>query len=320
MNRILLAGAMALTVLAPAVQAQNRTPRPSRPKPQKPVEIPPAVVVLQVDTTPGDSTRTIIQRDFDFGDRIQPLFLDSATLAEIWQPGARRINFAPLAQTRATLVVRARPTSAGLHVELFDVARGVLRQEDYFRVPKLLPANRLTMARDSLSELLGRKAAALAEALAADSATRDSLERAAAKTVPMKTTRDRANARRAQTARDSISRELDRHATADELLRASAERLPNLSLPTVYATLELFEELGLVRRVAVEAGPALWDPRVDPHQHFACRSCGRVIDLDVPARAGTAIAVARAAGHAPDSAQVVVVGLCRDCAGGPADV
>ena len=115
-------------------------------------------------------------------------------------------------------------------------------------------------------------------------------------------------------------RELDRHATADELLRASVERLPNLSLPTVYATLELFEELGLVRRVAVEAGPALWDPRVDPHQHFACRSCGRVIDLDVPARAGTAIAVARAAGHAPDSAQVVVVGLCRDCAGGPADV
>jgi len=219
MNRILLAGAMALTVLAPAVQAQNRTPRPSRPKPQQPVEIPPAVVVLQVDTTPGDSTRTIIQRDFDFGDRIQPLFLDSATLAEIWQPGARRINFAPLAQTRATLVVRARPTSAGLHVELFDVARGVLRQEDYFRVPKLLPANRLTMARDSLSELLGRKAAALAEALAADSATRDSLERAAAKTVPMKTTRDRANARRAQTARDSISRELDRHAV---ILRANA--------------------------------------------------------------------------------------------------
>ena len=36
-------------------------------------------------------------------------------------------------------------------------------------------------------------------------------------------------------------RELDRHATADELLRASVERLPNLSLPTVYATLELFD-------------------------------------------------------------------------------
>jgi len=219
MNRILLAGAMALAVLAPAVHAQNRTPRPGRPKPQQPVEIPPAVVVLQVDTTAGDSTRTIIQRDFDYGDRIQPLFLDSVTLAEIWQPGARRINFAPLAQTRANFVVRARPTTAGLHVEVFDVARGVLRQEDYFRLPKVPPTNRLTVVRDSLNEILGRKAAGLSETLAADSATRDSLERQAAKPVPMKTTRDRANARRAQATRDSISRELDRHAV---ILRANA--------------------------------------------------------------------------------------------------
>jgi len=115
-------------------------------------------------------------------------------------------------------------------------------------------------------------------------------------------------------------RELNRHATADELLRTAEERLPKLSLPTVYATLELLEELGLVRRVPMGSGPVLWDPRHDPHQHFACRGCGRVVDLDAPARAATAMAAARAAGHAPDSAQVVVLGLCRDCARGNADV
>src|SRR5438270_13740283 len=82
--------------------------------------------------------------------------------------------------------------------------------------------------------------------------------------------------------------ELDRHATADELLRATTERLPHLSLPTVYATLELFEELGLVHRVPVGSGPVLWDPRPDPHQHFACRNCGRVVALEAPVRADTA--------------------------------
>jgi len=46
-------------------------------------------------------------------------------------------------------------------------------------------------------------------------------------------------------------RELDRHVTADEVLAAVARRLPNVSLPTVYSTLELFEELGLVHRVGV---------------------------------------------------------------------
>src|SRR5919202_5850390 len=95
-------------------------------------------------------------------------------------------------------------------------------------------------------------------------------------------------------------RELDRHATADELLRATADRLPNLSLPTVYATLELFEDLGVVRRVAAGNGAVLWDPRPTEHQHFACRRCGRVLDLDVRMRPTGALDAARAAGHAPD--------------------
>ena len=109
-------------------------------------------------------------------------------------------------------------------------------------------------------------------------------------------------------------RELDRHATADELLRTTEEHLPNLSLPTVYSTLELFEQLGIVRRVASGPGPVLWDPRPDEHQHFACRRCGRVVDLDVRVRAAAAIEAARAAGHSPDGAQVLVVGLCDACA------
>src|SRR6476619_7233678 len=134
-GRKLLVGAVALLTLAPAMHAQVRNQAPARPTPQRAIDVPPAVVVLQIDTTAGDSTRTIIQRDFDYGDRIQPLILDSVTMADIWKPGDRRINFAPLAQTRANFVVRVRPTSSGLHVEVIDLPRGRLRQEDYFRLP-----------------------------------------------------------------------------------------------------------------------------------------------------------------------------------------
>src|SRR5689334_18643148 len=187
MNRILLAGALALAAFAPVLHAQvKKTPRPrARPAPQPPpqAEVPPAVVVLEVDTTAGDSTRIIIQRDFDYGDRIQPLILDDATLGDIWQPGGRRINFAPLAQTRANFVVRGRPTTAGLHVELFELPSGRLRQEDYFRLPKLPPANRLELARDSLNDILARKNQTTTDRLAADSATRDSLALAARKVM-----------------------------------------------------------------------------------------------------------------------------------------
>jgi Fur family ferric uptake transcriptional regulator/Fur family peroxide stress response transcriptional regulator len=111
-----------------------------------------------------------------------------------------------------------------------------------------------------------------------------------------------------------VVRELDGHVTAEELQRAAADRLPALSLPTVYATLELFEALGLVRRVAA-AGVTRFDSRTDDHAHLACRRCGRVEDLDVPLDRRSPEAAARRAGFAAERAETTVVGLCRACAG-----
>jgi Fe2+ or Zn2+ uptake regulation protein len=113
-----------------------------------------------------------------------------------------------------------------------------------------------------------------------------------------------------------VLRGADRHLTAEELLDEVAGKLPGVSLPTVYATLELFEELGLVRRVATEAGPALFDSRTDEHQHVVCRSCGRVQDLETPVDDDRARHAARAAGFEPEHTDVVLVGLCADCRDG----
>src|SRR4051794_38019017 len=98
-------------------------------------------------------------------------------------------------------------------------------------------------------------------------------------------------------------RELDRHVTAEEVLVKVSERLPNASLPTVYSTLELFERLGMVRRVPAGGGATLYDPRPEPHQHLACRRCGRVEDLDVDADADRALRAARRRGFHPDGAE-----------------
>src|SRR3954471_12884859 len=77
-----------------------------------------------------------------------------------------------------------------------------------------------------------------------------------------------------------VLRELGRHATAEEVLRAASPRLPQLSLPTVYATLDLLAELALVRRLAPHAGAVLYDPSPEEHAHAVCRRCGSVTDLD----------------------------------------
>jgi Fe2+ or Zn2+ uptake regulation protein len=111
-----------------------------------------------------------------------------------------------------------------------------------------------------------------------------------------------------------VLRSRDRHLTAEEAMRELGQQLPNVSVPTVYATLELFEELGLIRRVAMEgSGPALFDSRTDDHNHVACRRCGRVEDIEVPVDDTRVRSAARAAGYEPEHTDVVVVGLCRDC-------
>ena len=109
-------------------------------------------------------------------------------------------------------------------------------------------------------------------------------------------------------------RELNTHVTAEQVLTAVSERLPGVSLPTVYATLELLEELGSVRRVSVRGGAVLYDPEVLPHHHLVCTGCGSVTDIGAAIEhEEAALAAARAAGFEPERADTVVRGLCSTC-------
>jgi Fe2+ or Zn2+ uptake regulation protein len=105
-----------------------------------------------------------------------------------------------------------------------------------------------------------------------------------------------------------------RHATADEIGRAVRAQLPGTSTPTVYATLELLVELGLVRRIDTGVGAALYDGGTDPHQHMVCRCCGQVEDLDGQLDTDRVLSAAGAAGFSPEGAELVVSGRCARCA------
>jgi Fe2+ or Zn2+ uptake regulation protein len=82
----------------------------------------------------------------------------------------------------------------------------------------------------------------------------------------------------------------------------------------VYATLELLEDVGLVRRFGTGNGAVLFDSRVDPHAHTVCRRCGATSDLDGEQPSAQVAARAAEVGFVPDHTQVVVWGLCGRCA------
>src|SRR5437763_15155901 len=104
-----------------------------------------------------------------------------------------------------------------------------------------------------------------------------------------------------------------RHATAEEIHRAVHDELPGMATPTVYATLDLLVELGLARRIDTGTA-ALYDARLDPHQHAVCRRCGRVQDVDGRISAGALMRAAQDAGFEPRGAELIITGLCAECA------
>ena len=106
--------------------------------------------------------------------------------------------------------------------------------------------------------------------------------------------------------------ELDRHVTAEELLESVSQRLPSVSLPTIYATLELLEELGMVRRVQ-RAGTTLFDPRTDLHHHLVCSICGSIEDIDSELETRPLERAAGKHGFAPERIEAVVHGRCARC-------
>jgi Fur family peroxide stress response transcriptional regulator len=96
------------------------------------------------------------------------------------------------------------------------------------------------------------------------------------------------------------------HVTAEHV----HNELPSLSFGTIYSTLELLEELGLVRRVTTLEGTAVYDSQTDPHGHALCRRCGRLFDLEP----GAVKTPAAPSGFRVEQAEVQLVGLCADCA------
>jgi Fur family transcriptional regulator, peroxide stress response regulator len=79
-----------------------------------------------------------------------------------------------------------------------------------------------------------------------------------------------------------IFRELvaaEEHPDAESLFRAVQERMPTVSLDTVYRTLWMLHDLGLVTRLGPRRDGVRFDANLDQHHHYVCVRCGLVRDF-----------------------------------------
>lgn len=130
----------------------------------------------------------------------------------------------------------------------------------------------------------------------------------------------RASGHRLTPQRELVLRAVEElgHATPDEIFQHVRRSSSAVNLSTVYRTLELLDELGLIRHAHLsDRAPTYHSARGHEHAHFVCRGCHEVFSIDREDIEAALGPLAQRQGFTPDYGHLTVFGRCRSC--GPAD-
>jgi Fur family ferric uptake transcriptional regulator len=104
------------------------------------------------------------------------------------------------------------------------------------------------------------------------------------------------------------------HATPDEILAEVQSQSSAVNVSTVYRTLEVLEELGLVRHTHLsDRAPTYHSVTDHEHFHLVCRNCHKVISVDPDEVAPLAERLRGEHGFVLDIGHLAVFGNCVEC-------
>ena len=119
---------------------------------------------------------------------------------------------------------------------------------------------------------------------------------------------------RKRTAILTCLRQSKAHPSAEDIYHSLQQEHSDISLASVYRNIKLFKDEGLIISLGTVNGVERLDGCVEPHVHFACSSCGAV--LDVP-EAAVPLSIARSAEASlhcrVDDTRLVMTGICEKC-------
>ena len=104
----------------------------------------------------------------------------------------------------------------------------------------------------------------------------------------------------------------DTHPTVNWIYERSRERLPKISLGTVYRNLTELKQEGRIIEVSVADGFQHFDGNPRPHLHFHCETCGRIYDCGTPDDSLKDY-IELALGCKVTEQKLVFSGVCKSC-------
>jgi Fe2+ or Zn2+ uptake regulation protein len=100
------------------------------------------------------------------------------------------------------------------------------------------------------------------------------------------------------------------HPTVDMLYSALSPEIPTLSKTTVYNTVNLFLEKGVVQLIGIDEQEMRYDADITTHAHFKCDRCGRILDLRLNSEGAIFQGIE---GLKIREIQFYLKGLCQEC-------
>ena len=111
-----------------------------------------------------------------------------------------------------------------------------------------------------------------------------------------------------------VLKESDEHLEADAVHERAKRLAPGLSLATVYRTLALLKEMELVEEHRLGEGHSHYEAvQEEPHYHFTCQCCGKVIEFETPLVAEIKRELCERRDVQVTRAHLHLTGYCKDC-------
>jgi Fur family transcriptional regulator, ferric uptake regulator len=114
----------------------------------------------------------------------------------------------------------------------------------------------------------------------------------------------------------SIIEHSDDHINAEEIYAQVVAKYPGVNISTVYRTLELLKQLGLIYEMDLGGGRVGYHPEdKGHHHHLMCRQCGTVIDINESVMFSVRDILLQAFNFEADLKHLAISGLCEKCRG-----
>ena len=104
------------------------------------------------------------------------------------------------------------------------------------------------------------------------------------------------------------------HATPEEIFASIRQTARGVNVSTVYRTLELLEQIGLVTHTHLGHGAQIYHTADQPaHVHLVCRGCGRILEAADSAAEPLVERLMEEYGFQTDVRHLAVFGMCAEC-------